>query len=199
MRNSFDVYSGHSLSLMEKREGHGTLVLTESLRMAFSDNRASTLCQEIQRDGEQESPDTLSVSLVKVCEEIKDLLPLRNHCKDWEGFAVKRVIREGERQVFVSGIGLPAGLVAEEPVILLTLDQVGTRAKPPLQQAMTEFNLTRREVMVVEKLLKGQTNKEIANELNISPQTAKEHVKHIMEKTKTTTRTAILAALTGLG
>jgi DNA-binding NarL/FixJ family response regulator len=52
--------------------------------------------------------------------------------------------------------------------------------------------------MVVETLLKGSTNKEIANELKITTQTAKEHLKHIMEKTHTTTRTAVLSSLSGL-
>ncbi len=198
MNSSAILYPAHALHLMETREGHGTLLLTESLHIQFSDARARILCQEIEREERQNSDDTLPVSLVKVCEEIKDLLPLRTHSKDWEGFAVKRVIRGGGRQIFVCGIGLPAGVAGEEPGILLTLDYIGTRARPPLQQAMAQFNLTRREGMVIENLLKGRTNKEIANELNISAQTAKEHVKHIMEKTKTTTRTAILSALTGL-
>ncbi|HEY3196494.1 MAG TPA: LuxR C-terminal-related transcriptional regulator [Nitrospirales bacterium] len=198
MRGSFDVYSEHALNLIETREGHGTLLLTASLRTLFCDSRAHKLCGEIQHGKGQDDTDTLSVALVKVCEEIKDLVPLRNHSKDWEEFAVKRVIRGRGCQIFVCGIGLLAGLVDEEPGILLTLDHIGVRAKPPLQQRMTQFNLTRREAMVVEKLLKGSTNKEIANELNIAAQTAKEHLKHIMQKTKTTTRTAILSALTGL-
>ena len=46
--------------------------------------------------------------------------------------------------------------------------------------------------MVVQNLLKGWTNKEIANELGVTEQTIKEHIKHIMAKTKTTTRTGIL-------
>ena len=124
-------------------------MLTESLRMLFSDSRARALCQEIQRGERQHSADTLPVSLLKVCEEISDLLPLRSHSKDWEGFAVTRVIQAHKRWIFVSGIGLPAGLVGEEPGILLTLDYIGMRVRPPLQQAMSQFNLTRRQVMVV--------------------------------------------------
>jgi DNA-binding NarL/FixJ family response regulator len=54
------------------------------------------------------------------------------------------------------------------------------------------FRLTDREIMVVQNLLKGWTNKEIANELGVTEQTIKEHIKHIMAKTKTTTRTGIL-------
>jgi len=46
---------------------------------------------------------------------------------------------------------------------------------------------------VIEHLAKGWTNKEIANALGITEQTVKEHIKHIMQKTKSTTRTGILA------
>ena len=45
---------------------------------------------------------------------------------------------------------------------------------------------------MVKNLLKGWTNKEIAHDLAVSEQTVKEHIKHIMAKTKTTTRTGIL-------
>jgi DNA-binding NarL/FixJ family response regulator len=63
---------------------------------------------------------------------------------------------------------------------------------------MEQFQLSHRETMVIQDLLKGWTNKEIAEELHITEQTVKEHVKHIMEKTNTTTRTGILSTLSGL-
>ena len=61
-----------------------------------------------------------------------------------------------------------------------------------LDQARERFQLTEREQAVVEHLTKGWTNKEIAAALRITEQTVKEHIKHIMEKTGSTTRTAIL-------
>jgi DNA-binding NarL/FixJ family response regulator len=59
------------------------------------------------------------------------------------------------------------------------------------------FLLTPKEKSVVEFLLKGLTNKEIAEATGVKVQTAKEHIKHIMEKTKTTTRTGIIMAIAG--
>jgi DNA-binding NarL/FixJ family response regulator len=50
---------------------------------------------------------------------------------------------------------------------------------------------------VVQHLLKGWTNKEIANEMRVSEQTVKEHIKHIMKKTTTMTRTGIVIAMAG--
>ena len=60
---------------------------------------------------------------------------------------------------------------------------------------MQRFNLTNREISVAECLLKGWPNKQIASTLKVTEQTVKEHIKHIMDKTDTTTRTGILMAL----
>lgn len=53
--------------------------------------------------------------------------------------------------------------------------------------------LTDREQMVVHTLAKGSTHKEIACELRITVPTVKAHMKSIMGKTKSSTRTGILA------
>lgn len=58
--------------------------------------------------------------------------------------------------------------------------------------AKEKFQLTAREITVVQHLLKGWTNKEIANEMRLAEQTIKEHFKHISEKTRTTTRAEIV-------
>lgn len=194
MKNSFELYSEQASNVTEQREGYGTLLLTGSLGLVFIDSRARKFCQDLRHAEGDRSEWLLPISLIKMCGEIKDLMQWRNHPKDWEGFAVKRVMGLAGQKIFVCGIGLPR-IHDEERGILLTLDYIGARSGPRLQQAMEQFNLTRREIMVVRGLLKGWTNKEIANELNITEQTVKEHIKHIMEKTRSNTRTGILFQL----
>jgi len=72
------------------------------------------------------------------------------------------------------------------------MEEIGRRQEALIEQAKEMFHLTEREVAVVQHLLKGWTNKEIANALHVTEQTVKEHIKHVMTKTKTTTRTGIL-------
>jgi hypothetical protein len=129
-------------NVAERREGYGIILLTDSLRLLFIDSRARKLCQGIRPTSRGREAVDLPVALVKMCGEIKDLLPLRNHPKDWEEFAVKRVIRGTEGQIFVCGIALPR-MVDEEPDILLTLDHIGSRSRPRISTAMERFNLTR--------------------------------------------------------
>jgi DNA-binding NarL/FixJ family response regulator len=49
----------------------------------------------------------------------------------------------------------------------------------------------------VECLFKGYSTHEMAEAMGVKKQTVKEHIKHIMEKTNTTTRTGIIVALAG--
>jgi DNA-binding NarL/FixJ family response regulator len=49
--------------------------------------------------------------------------------------------------------------------------------------------LTKRETQVLQHLAKGQTNKQIADSLDISYETVKEHVQHVLRKIGVTDRT----------
>ena len=124
--------------------------------------------------------------------EINKLLQVRTEAKDWEQFRLKRVLEIAGRQLLLSGLGLPDRLGLEQSRILVTVEEIGRRPRPSVWHLKDVFRLTDREIMVVQNLLKGWTNKEIANELGVTEQTIKEHIKHIMAKTKTTTRTGIL-------
>jgi DNA-binding NarL/FixJ family response regulator len=55
--------------------------------------------------------------------------------------------------------------------------------------------LTARETTVVQHLLKGWTNKEIANEMRLAEHTVKVHFKHIAEKTGASSRIGIVMTI----
>ena len=85
--------------------------------------------------------------------------------------------------------------------ILIVMNEFGIAAWQDIAivQAKEDFHLTARETTVVEHLLKGWTNKEIANEMRLSEQTIKEHFKHISEKMRTTTRIGIVMKMIHAG
>jgi DNA-binding NarL/FixJ family response regulator len=53
-----------------------------------------------------------------------------------------------------------------------------------------KWNLTRREVEVLELLCTGASDKDIARNLGVSRSTASKHVENILKKMKVTNRTA---------
>jgi len=68
-----------------------------------------------------------------------------------------------------------------------------TTVLPQAREQERAGQLTDREHDVVECLAKGWTNKEIAAELGITEPTIKAHIRNIMNKTKCSTRTGIVA------
>jgi DNA-binding CsgD family transcriptional regulator len=191
VKDKFDQYSEETQRLAEQMTGQGILLMTPRGRILLIDSRAAELCQQI-RVAAGERGGTLPLPILKIVNEIAESLDSRSHLKDSEAFSLRRVIDGQEGRILVAGIGLPARGHAAERRILLTLDVI--RSRTPLRR-LDAFHLSPREATTVEGLLKGE--KEIAQAMGISEQTAKEHIKHIMEKTKTSTRTGIIMAIAG--
>lgn len=61
----------------------------------------------------------------------------------------------------------------------------GSKQPGPFERnnaAIETLGISKRELQVLEYMAKGQSNKEIARTLNISPNTIKTHVAHVFEK-----------------
>ncbi len=80
------------------------------------------------------------------------------------------------------------------------LRRVTSTIPAPRTASHLEVPLTHREVDVLELVVEGLTNKEIAKQLDISYETVKEHVHHILQKVGVTDRTqaAVWAIRQGL-
>jgi DNA-binding CsgD family transcriptional regulator len=179
-------------SIMERRVGPGILILTSSSQLLYKDRRAWDLCAEMNKGAGKAAIGVLPTPVVALCEEVNKLLQIWTDAKDWEQIRIKRVIGHPDQPILLSGLGLPDRHGLQQSRILITMEAIGRRQGAVIEHIKEIFHLTDREVTVVQNLLKGWTNKEIANELGVTEQTVKEHIKHIMAKTKTTTRTGIL-------
>lgn len=199
--NSVDKSSPvHIDSITEQRAGPGIVVLSSSLQLLHMNRQASELCKKInQAEQTTESPrqayGVLPTALTELSSEIVKALTVRTEAKDWEQFEVKRLAGATEQPILLRGFGLPDRNGLTSARLVITMEEVGRRQQFSAEQAKERFQLTNREQSVVEHLAKGWTNKEIANALGITEQTVKEHIKHIMRKTNSTTRTGILAQI----
>jgi DNA-binding NarL/FixJ family response regulator len=87
--------------------------------------------------------------------------------------------------------------------VLWTRDEL-RRVTGALAAPRTHFDLdvplTKREFEVLQRIVDGHTNKRIADELDISYETVKEHVQHLLEKIGVTDRTqaAVWAVKSGI-
>ena len=184
-------------SLADQRAGAGIVVLSSSMQLLHMNRQAAELSKQINMAENGGVPakaaqGVLPAALTELCADIIKALQVRTEAKDWEQFEGKRVAGNPNQPVLLRGFGLPDRGGIQHARLVVTLEELGRRQHLNTDQAKERFQLTNREQSVVENLAKGWTNKEIANALQITEQTVKEHIKHIMRKTNSTTRTGIL-------
>jgi DNA-binding NarL/FixJ family response regulator len=191
--NIADALFDHKESMVLPHAGPGIMLLTSSMRLLYKDRRAGELCQQIIRcqDGKAANG-VLPPAVASLVDQIQKLLKVRTDPKDWEQIQLRRVVNTLHSSVLLCGTALMDQTHAQQR-ILIVLSEVGIGAwqENVLVQAKETFHLTAREATVVQHLLKGWTNKEIANEMRLAEQTIKEYFKRISEKTSATTRTGI--------
>ena len=198
---SDDVSSDQKERMAVPHAGPGIMLLTTSMRLLYKDRRAWELCRQIIRcqDGKTANG-VLPPAVASLVEQIQKILKLRTDPKDWEQIQLSCVVNTLHSSVLVCGTALIDQTHAATR-ILIVMNEFGIAAWQDIAivQAKEDFHLTARETTVVEHLLKGWTNKEIANEMRLSEQTIKEHFKHISEKMRTTTRIGIVMKMIHAG
>jgi len=184
-------------NLADQRAGAGIVVLSSSMQLLHMNRQAAELSKLINMAENGGAPaksaqGVLPSALTELCTEVLKALQVRTEAKDWEQFEIKRIAGNPNQPVLLRGFGLPDRGGIQYARLVVTLEELGRRHQLNTDQAKERFQLTNREQSVVENLAKGWTNKEIANALKITEQTVKEHIKHIMRKTNSTTRTGVL-------
>src|ERR1700730_390268 len=101
-------------------------------------------------------------------------------------------LRSGRRRYFCRAFLIDSHTKEPGQPTTAVLLERGPSGLAPLSQVSQQFNLTPREQEVLEYLLQGIRNKEIANRMNLSPSTVKAFVRLIMIKTGVSSRSAIV-------
>lgn len=180
----------------------GLLVFTASLRLCYRNQRAMELCESIMRwESAKTVNGILPVAVTNLADELHRLLKIRPQSKDWEQFQVRRVVGNQEHAVLLCGFSVADVHMAQSKIVIV-MQVTGSAVWHGhiLDRSKKQFQLTWRETEILHHLLKGWTNKEIANALSIREQTVKEHMKHLIGKIGASTRTGIAmkAVLCGL-
>lgn len=182
--------------IADLRGGPGLIILSTDNRLLHMNRRGWDLLRQI--NDSQTVTQTVSAggllptAVTEICSEIRGVLKAQLGSKDWEQLEVRRLVGDTKHPVLLRGFGLPGSESTQNSRVLIVMEVMGRRERVA-QQIQERYQLTNREQTVVQNLAKGFTNKEIASALGITEPTVKAHIKHIMEKTKCTTRTAIVA------
>jgi DNA-binding CsgD family transcriptional regulator len=185
-----DVSSDNKENMAVPHAGPGIMLLTASMQLLYKDPRAWELCEQIIRtqDGKT-AKGVLPPAVVSLVDQIQKILKIRTDPKDWEQIQLRYFVNTLHSTVLLCGTALIDQTKAEGR-ILIVMTETGFSAWQDhvIYHAREKFQLNAREATVVQHLLKGWTNKDIANEMRLSEQTIKQHLRRISEKTNTTTR-----------
>jgi len=168
--NIDDVSSAHKESMAAPHAGPGIMLLTASMQLLYKDWRAWELCQQIIRcqDGKTANG-VLPPAVASLVDQIRKTLKVRTDPKDWEQIQLRRYVNTLHSSVPLCGTALIDQTNAEKR-ILIVISEVGIGAwqDKVIVRAKETFHLTAQETTVVQHLLKGWTNKEIANEMRLA-------------------------------
>jgi DNA-binding CsgD family transcriptional regulator len=175
------------------RDSTGVILFSSMGQLLFINQQAQMYFGQLQPMTIQKSggclipPDVHSVVL-----ELLSRLFECDHPKDCEAIEVERLCFNG---LLLHGFCIPDHPIASKSRVLVTIHKLQQKIGCPDINIQYRYHLTQREQMVIIYLMLGFTNKEIASRLNLSEYTVKEHLKRIMRKTNTTTRTGLLARM----
>ncbi|GJL48907.1 MAG: hypothetical protein NPIRA01_01340 [Nitrospirales bacterium] len=194
---------GHARPLMsyletiaDRRSVPGVLSFSATGDVLYVNTEAEMLCRQIlgSRSGEKSTKPYPS-EVLDMCEDLKNALHEQLKLEDYEHLEFRRVTGNLEVPVLLRGFLLPDPYRQQDTRFLILMEKIGRESRVIPVQATERFHLTEREQEIVRHIADGRTNKDIANTLSISEHTVKEHVRHLLKKTKSSTRTGILAQI----
>lgn len=200
-----DRYAGQILlalgELDRAREAlHSSLRLEPTIMQGWHvANSVETLARLDELEGDPERAAVLAAGATRLREEIG--VPLEPALsKEWRAFRSsleRRLTVEALAGAEQTGQSLALhDLIAfalRDPERSTAADRSDAQAGPDAFDRSTIAPLTAREREVLELLIEGRTNPEIADELFISPRTVSVHVTHILEKLGVENRSAAVA------
>ncbi len=175
----------------------GIILFNSTGQLLFMNTEAQTYTQQLQPLSTRENGTCLIPE--KIHTVVRDLIGRLMHCdhpKDCESIQVERLCFANDQRLLLRGFCIPDAPLARNSRFLVIMEKLNhQKLECPDASMQQRYRLTEREQMVIIYLMLGFTNKEIANRINLSEYTVKEHLKRIMQKTQTTTRTGLLARM----
>ena len=173
--------------------GPGILVFTPWTQLLYRNRQAAELIWRLIRTRQDSSKGVLiPTEVTELVDETVRLTQFLSNGDDWSGVQRTRAIEDTNPPILLRGFGIPDPKGVLYSRFLILIDEMKTRQKEIPIYTQQQFHLTNRERTVFQYLAKGWTNKKIAHGLNLAEGTVKKHVKNIMRKTATQTRTGIL-------
>lgn len=183
-------------AIAERRSVPGVMLFAGTGDVLFMNAEAEMLTRQIMAArAEAGVQEVLPAEIRDLCVSLRNVLEHDDHAHSEGQPELRRVAGDLPTPVLFRGFPLAPHSNNDDACMLVLMEKIGRERRIVSDQAKEQFRLTDREVEIVKYVSDGWTNKEIAQHLGISEHTVKEHVRHLLKKTKSTTRTGILAQI----
>ena len=173
--------------MSRRRRSPGIILFTDKLKLLYVNQEALIFneCLNHLSGNGNRCDGVFSPVIIGLCGELTRLKEENPAVTESENLQLRRVVGSQSGPILLRAFGIPT---AGSLLVLMEKLKEQQRADLTFQ---SEWHLTDRERTIIHCLSAGMTNKEIANNLQLSEYTVKDHFKHIMVKTGVTTRTAV--------
>lgn len=133
-----------------------------------------------------------------VCDELQQHGPHDQTALELDTVQARQLAKTAQATILVRGYAIREqrnGQTGRFLILLETAPPDSPATRPPSE---ADHRFTERQRAILNGLMLGHTNKEIADNLQISVHTVKEYIRQIMMKLQTTSRTGIVARVAGL-
>jgi DNA-binding CsgD family transcriptional regulator len=190
-----DLEKPEILRLINQHSEPGVIILGRDNEISLMNQEAKTILSIIQ-SGKEHLSQTSGERFFQKLRQLKSrLLKNLDLPKQGEGSTPPCEIFRFRGTIFsCKGIILD-GDYKNEGLVMILIEAVSeeTEASPVFNKRVSEF--TAREGAIAKLISRGYTNKEIAADLGIGIHTVKDHIKNIMGKLRTSTRSGIVAKI----
>ena len=182
---------------LQQQVGTGVILFNSTGRLLFINSEARSFIRQLQPFSPRgNDPCPIPEEILTMARALVVRLMRCDHLKDLETFQLERLCVAPGQQFLIRGFCIPDEPPARNSRCLVIMEKLNQHKLECTDAEIQRlYHLTEREQMVIIYLKLGFTNKEIAGRMNLSEYTVKEHLKRIMHKTKTTTRTGLVGRM----
>ena len=198
-RSSLNLFGQEVLkTIVGARKAPGIIIVNGHDEITYLNTTAWDLLTLLRGQGTVPGNGLMPSVLSQLCEDIQVRFNDNQWSRPYPRLEDIRLVCTEQGAVVLRAMVLEGTLESrtERPCTLILIECLTRRGHPTLM-TKERFGLSAREWAVTQNLLKGFTNKEIGAVLNITEQTVKAHINHIMHKMHCTTRTAIVSLVLG--
>lgn len=187
------------LEIIRGRQSPGIIVFDFDNRLLYSNSEILALIPDIKASGDRKDERRAAIfaQFSGLCDRLKhSLLPGSQDQTEKTGM-ISTLMADGRESV----ISMRAfvinghGAMSDKGHIMILAERVVENHDRNFDKIKKDFSFTTRELEVLKLICAGLSNRAIAEKLFISEHTAKDHLKHIMQKMTVSSRNEIMAAL----